>query len=93
MIRVWQRDAEIHAGIELRKDFKCINAYLFPTEGREAWLPGDFVLHLAGVYEPNNICRFMKYAQKCVAEDMKPDMSLMMEWIRNPPASLKDAGL
>jgi hypothetical protein len=35
----------------------------------------------------------MKYAQKCVAEDMKPDMGLMMEWIRNPPASLKDATL
>jgi hypothetical protein len=35
----------------------------------------------------------MKYAQKCVAEGSKPDMAKMMEWIRNPPASLKDATL
>jgi len=93
MIRVWQRDPEIQAGIELRKDYRCINAYLFPTEGREPWLPGDFCLHLAGVYEPNNIHRFMRYALVCVANGTTPDTALMMEWIRNPPASLKDAGL
>ena len=93
MIRVWERDAEIKAGIELRRDFKCINAYMFPTDGREGWLPGDFVLHLAGVYEPNNIFRFMKYAQRCVAEKKVPDMQQMIKWIQNPPASLKDAAL
>jgi hypothetical protein len=56
-------------------------------------MPGDFVLHLAGVYEPNNIYRFMKYALVCVEQKVKPDPVLMMEWVRNPPASLKDAGL
>jgi hypothetical protein len=93
MIRVWQQDSEIQAGIELRRDYKCINAYLFPKEGYEPWMPGDFVLHLAGVYEPNNIYRFMKYALVCVEQKVKPDPVLMMEWVRNPPASLKDAGL
>ena len=93
MIRVWMEDPEIQAGIELRQDYKCINAYLFPKKGYEAWAPGDFVLHLAGVYEPNNIYRFMNYALECVDKKVNPDMAQMMEWIRNPPASLKDAGL
>jgi hypothetical protein len=48
---------------------------------------------LAGVYEPNNIFRFMKYAQQCVAEKKVPDMLQMIKWIQNPPASLKDATL
>jgi mannan polymerase II complex MNN10 subunit len=90
MIRVWDRDAEIKKGIVLRDDYRMINAYLFPTEGRESWQPGDFCLHFAGVYDPGNIHRFMRYIQY-IGSSIPISLTKLVDWLRNPPASIKEA--
>jgi mannan polymerase II complex MNN10 subunit len=90
MIRVWENDASIREGIDLRTDYRMINAYLFPTEGRESWQLGDFCLHFAGVYESGNIHRYMKYIRRCINLNEPISMQLIINWLRSPP-SLKEA--
>ena len=90
MIRVWETDPVINAGIELRTDYRAINSYLFVKPDYESWQRGDFVLHFAGVYEPVTIYRYMKYITECCTKGINPDMKLLYAWFNSPPASLKD---
>ena len=89
MIRIWHQDQEIQEAIELRTDYRMINAYLFPKPEYDSWHRGDFCLHFAGVYEQGNIHRFMKYINKCCSDEKDPNMAQLIDWMRNPPA-LKD---
>lgn len=85
--------------IETCDDPARFNAYLF--DGRNSaensctrlYKPGDFLVHLAGVYDIWNIHRFMIYINRCVSEGVAPDTSVLTAWrtAKTPPLNKEQA--
>lgn len=62
----WENAAMIHQletnkidqeKIQITKDHKRFNAFLRGLPGEPLWMPGDFLVHFAGVYDPKEIDR------------------------------------
>ena len=60
----WENAAMIHllntnpldnSKIHITKDHKVFNAYLRGLPGEPLWTPGDFLVHFAGVYDPEQM--------------------------------------
>lgn len=72
----WENAAMIHlfntipgdtAKIEVTKEHKKFNAYLRGLSGEPLWLPGDFLVHFAGVYDLNVMADL---AKRCLAGEI-----------------------
>jgi hypothetical protein len=67
MIKLYETHAGDKAMIQTCQEHWLFNSYLFgPTDDAadttvRLYKPGDFLIHLAGVYDPWNMYRFMKY--------------------------------
>jgi hypothetical protein len=51
MIALYEGNPEDKAKIEVTNQHKRFNAYLRGLSGEPLWTPGDFLVHLAGVYD------------------------------------------
>jgi hypothetical protein len=47
------------SNIEVTMESHRFNAYIQGYKGTRQWFPGDFLIHFAGVYEPNKMIEFM----------------------------------
>jgi hypothetical protein len=77
--------------IQITDDCRRFNAYLQGAPGRETWMPGDFLVHFAGVYDPFNIYRMMKYVESQYKKNAPLDTKLLDTWRQTPIASLAAA--
>ena len=50
---------ECSSNIEVTMEAHRFNAYIQGYKGTRQWLPGDFLIHFAGVYEPKKMIEFM----------------------------------
>ena len=96
MIRLFESNPADAAKIETCKDHWLFNAYVFgPTEsaggdaaaGVRLYKPGDFLVHFAGVYDPWNIYRMMRYAAHQAAKGGALAPYVLDGWRKTPPAS------
>jgi galactosyl transferase GMA12/MNN10 family len=92
-IRLYEAVASDRDRIETVEDPRRFNAYLFDRAdsafGEGLYVPGDFLIHFAGVYDINNIHRLMLYVKEC--GDQGLDKELLSRWRKNPPESLQRA--
>lgn len=51
MIHLYQTNQEDNSKIIVTKEHKIFNAYLHGLPGEPLWVPGDFLVHFAGVYD------------------------------------------
>jgi hypothetical protein len=106
MIRLYENHPTDRAKIETCREHWKFNSYLFgPTdeatsETARLYRPGDFLIHLAGVYDPWNMYRIMKYVQHCEKYGRPLDPKLLNQWRRESmflkegaDASLRSIGI
>lgn len=101
MIHLYESNAADKAKIETCREHWRFNSYVFgPNDSAmdpsaRLYQPGDFLVHFAGVYEPLNIYRMMKYVAAQHARGAPVDPALLDNWRRNPPVnkSAADASL
>jgi len=95
MIKLYEGNPGDKAQIETCHDHWIFNSYLFgPTDDAtdtttRLYKPGDFLIHLAGVYDPWNMYRFMKY----VSHVKVPNPILLNKWRKDLLASKEAADL
>jgi len=53
-----------NAHIEVTMEAWRFNAYLRGYKGTRLWLPGDFLVHFAGVYDPKDMVKLMEAIEK-----------------------------
>jgi len=86
MIKLYEANPTDKAMIETCREHWKFNSYLFgPTNdamdrSTRLYQPGDFLIHLAGVYDPWNMYRFMKYVAWCETYGKKMDLRLLNDW-------------
>jgi len=106
MIRLFETVQTDKDKIETCREHWKFNSYLFgPTDKADdtttrLYKSGDFLIHLAGVYDPWNMYRFMKYVQHCERYARPLDPALLNRWRKEPMAckegalaSLKEIGI
>lgn len=64
MIHLFNTNPTDNSKIEITKQHKVFNAYLRGLEGEPLWLPGDFLVHFAGVYD---IKQMAELTDRCLA--------------------------
>jgi hypothetical protein len=95
--RLYETNASDKAMIETSEDPARFNAYLFDRENSaestkvRLYRHGDFLVHLAGVYDIWNIHRCMVYLQRCVVAGKNPSTALLTHWRLHPPVSKEQA--
>jgi hypothetical protein len=95
MIKLYETHAADKAKIQTCHDHWLFNSYLFgPTDDAtdttvRLYKPGDFLIHLAGVYDPWNMYRFMKYVRTVHV----PDPAVLNRWRKELVASKEAAEL
>ena len=67
MIELFEKNPVDHEKILISRNHKAFNAYLRAIPGEEAWTPGDFLVHFAGVYDLKTM---EDYAQRCSAGEV-----------------------
>jgi hypothetical protein len=88
MIKLFQSVPTDEARIETCREHWKFNSYIFgPTDRADdtttrLFVPGDFLVHLAGVYDPWNMYRFMMYIRHCVKHCRPLDVALLNQWRR-----------
>jgi hypothetical protein len=55
MIKELEENKEDQEKIQITKEHKKFNAYLMGKEGEPLWEPNDFLVHFAGVYNPEKM--------------------------------------
>jgi len=91
MIRLFETNAGDREKIETCKENWLINSYVFGKNNSandpscRLYEPGDFLIHFAGVYEPWNIYRMMKYALIKSKKNEPLNHELLDMWRNNPP--------
>jgi galactosyl transferase GMA12/MNN10 family len=95
MIKLFEANPSDKAKIETCREHWKFNSYLFgPTDDAtdtttRLYKPGDFLIHLAGVYDPWNMYRFMKY----VSTVKVPNPIVLNRWRKELLASKEAAEL
>jgi hypothetical protein len=89
-IRLYYENADDRDRIVTSFDPALFNAYLFSThnyydDSVRLYRHGDFLLHLAGVYDPWNILRFMLYIERSRDAGRPINAELLNRWRENPP--------
>jgi hypothetical protein len=67
MIHLYQTNVEDNNKIHITKKHKLFNAYLRGLEGEPLWMPGDFLVHFAGVYDIQQMAELTK---RCLAGEI-----------------------
>jgi len=97
MIRLFESHRADAAKIETCRDHWLFNSYVFgPKDTADdlsvrLYRPGDFLIHFAGVYDPFNIYRMMKYVESQYKKNAPLDTKLLDTWRQTPIASLAAA--
>jgi hypothetical protein len=97
MIRLFESNSADKAKIETCKDHWLFNSYVFgPNDTADdpssrLYKPGDFLIHFAGVYDPFNIYRMMKYVESQSKKGLPLDTKLLDTWRKTPVSSLASA--
>lgn len=94
MIRLYESNAADKAKIETCREHWQFNSYVFgPRDTADdpsirLYKHGDFLIHFAGVYDPFNIYRMMRYVKVQCEKGKAPDPAQLDAWRKSPPASL-----
>lgn len=72
MCCLWENNTEDFNKIEISRQHKKFNAYIRAMPGEQAWAPGDFLVHFAGIY---NLQQMEVFANQCLAGET-PSLSL-----------------
>jgi hypothetical protein len=97
MIRLFETNPADAARIQTCRDHWLFNSYVFGPKDTandpdvRLYRPGDFLIHFAGVYDPWNIYRMMKYAEAQAKKGMPLNVQLLDAWRKNPPRNFADA--
>lgn len=97
MIYYFENNPADKAHMETCHEHWKFNAYVFgPKDTADdpctrLYRPGDFLIHFAGVYDPWNIYRMMRYVQRCSDYKIPLDTKLLDSWRRAPPANKAQA--
>ena len=95
MIRLYETVPGDRAKIETCREHWTFNSYLFGPTNDSAdpktrlYKSGDFLIHLAGVYDPWNMYRFMIYVTHCQQYARPLDTVLLNRW-RTEPMFVKE---
>ena len=95
--RLYESNVADKAMIETSEDPAKFNAYLFDRQNSaestavRLYRHGDFLVHLAGVYDMWNIHRCMVYIGRCVAAAKNPSTALLTHWRIHPPMNKEQA--
>jgi hypothetical protein len=60
MLKLMEENPADAAHIEVSPDHKRFNAYLQGLPGQPLWMPGDFLVHFAGVYDLGRMASLIK---------------------------------
>jgi len=106
MIRLFETVKLDKEKIETCREHWKFNSYLFgPTDKADdtttrLYQPGDFLIHLAGVYDPWNMYRVMRYLQHCQLTNTPLTPTILNRWrteslttIEGALASLRAIGI
>lgn len=91
MIHLFETRPDDAAHIETCKEHWLFNAYVFgprdtaDDNSTRLYRPGDFLIHFAGVYEPWNIYRMMRYVADAASRSEPLDPRRLNEWRKTPP--------
>ena len=90
MVRLFWSNPKDMEKIETCVEHWKFNTFLFGKNNRaddseRLYQRGDFLLHLAGVYDPWNLYRMMKYVQLQTQNQRPLDTQMLNEWRQNPP--------
>ena len=94
MIRLHESVPSDKAKMYTLNEHWIMNSYLFgPNDtasdtSTRLYKHGDFLLHLAGVYDAININRIMKYVLEKAKKNELLDLTLLDEWRKQPPTKL-----
>ena len=55
MIKLIEENPVDRDHIQITNQHKRFNSYVMGAEGEPLWEPGDFLVHFAGVYSPDNM--------------------------------------
>jgi hypothetical protein len=96
MVRLFYTNPNDQAKIQTCTEHWKFNAFLFGKQNRaddtdRLYQRGDFLLHLAGVYDPWNLYRMMKYVQRQTDKNLPLDTQMLNEWRQNPPKHKESA--
>jgi hypothetical protein len=97
MIYQFENNPSDREKMETCKDHWKFNAYVFGPSGHATdtstrlYIPGDFLIHFAGVYDSFNIHRMMIYVESQRKKNLPLDRELLDRWRRTPPLTLEDA--
>lgn len=97
MIKLFENNPADNAKMETCRDHWLFNSYVFgPNDSADdpstrLYKHGDFLIHFAGVYEPWNIYRMMKYVQSKAAKGEPLDTHLLNAWRKTPPLNKMQA--
>jgi hypothetical protein len=90
MIKLFESNKSDSDMIETCKSHWLFNSYVFGPKdtaddpATRLYAPGDFLIHFAGVYDPWNIYRMMKYALFCATTGKQPDPVILDAWRKSP---------
>jgi hypothetical protein len=99
MIYLYESNLSDKAKIETCYEHWKFNAYVFgpkdnaDDDSTRLYRPGDFLIHFAGVYDPWNIYRMMRYVQQQHSNGMPLDTSLLNSWRKSPPPDKESADI
>ena len=91
MIYLFETNKFDTAKIETCAEHWRFNSYVFGPRDTandplvRLYKSGDFLIHFAGVYDPWNIYRMMRYAKAQYAKNAPLDTSLLDQWRKSPP--------
>lgn len=97
MIKIFETDPEVNRRMHVTKEHWMFNAYVFGPKDTandpdvRLYRHGDFLIHFAGVYDPWNIYRMMKYAANQYRRCAPLDPKLLDTWRKAPPKNIADA--
>jgi hypothetical protein len=97
MIHLFETNPADKARIETCREHWKFNSYVFgPKDSADdpstrLYRPGDFLIHFAGVYEPWNIYRMMKYVEQQHKKGAPLDTTLLNSWRKSAPFNKEGA--
>jgi hypothetical protein len=95
MIRLFESNPLDQSKIYTLKEHWIMNSYLFGPKNTaqdksvRLYRHGDLLLHFAGVYDPYNIHRMMKYVLERYKTKTPLDLALLDAWRVSPPSKVE----
>lgn len=99
MIYLFENNTSDAAHIQTCSEHWKFNSYVFGPKdsatdpSTRLYRPGDFLIHFAGVYDPWNIYRMMKYVERQHVLKAPLDTALLNNWRKSAPLNKAAADL